>query len=201
MLTGCQARSMRGTQDACEQRDLRWVLSNHCLLPCIASGVGGGRNIGRGISTRARLTECVVNISSTAGARAPYTPRARPAVQGTVSRAEAEGGARHTLYTVRSDARTRRPSARRSPFPPSHFTTPTRSSTLSVPVAATPPAPPAATWPSDFARNVALRGAYGTKRARVLAHMRTWMMADRQRRQAAQVSSDDRAQSSRRRDG
>jgi hypothetical protein len=155
MSTGCRSRSMRGTQDACEQRDLRWVLSKHYLVPCIAAGIGGGRGIGRGISTRARLTECVVNRSSTAGACATYMPPARPSLQGAVSCAEAEGGARHTLCTVRSDARTRQPSARRSPCPPSRLTTPNRSSALLVPVAATPPAPPAATGPSDFARYAA----------------------------------------------
>jgi hypothetical protein len=51
---------MRGIQDACEQRDLCWVLSKHDFLPCIAAGVGGGRSLGRGISTRVRLTECMV---------------------------------------------------------------------------------------------------------------------------------------------
>jgi hypothetical protein len=50
-------------------------------------------------------------------------PQAQPAVQGAVSRAEAGGRARHTLDTARSDARIRPPSAQRSPFLLSRFTT------------------------------------------------------------------------------
>jgi hypothetical protein len=190
---------MRGIQDACEQRDLRWVLSKHYLVPCIAAGVGGGRSIGRGISTRARLTECVVDRSSTAKARAAYTPRARPAVQGAVSRAEAEGGARHTLYAVRSDARARQPSARRSSCPPSRFTTPTRSSALLVPVAATPPG--LRQRRLGPAISCVTRHAMTERSARYKAHASSAYADVDDGGQTAQASSDDREKTSRRRGG